>query len=814
MEKTIKLSRSDSLRREFILKGSMARVIPSICAPLALYQGFNQLFRVVDNIMASYISSRSVSAVAYLSQITQILLAVGGGLAVGASILISRFYGAGDYKRVKELINTLYALCAVLSIFVFSLIPFARPILQFFGTPQALIDEGKGYFIISLIDIVVIFYNNIYISIERAMGNSKRILRLNSMCIVVKFALTGFFVYVLKTGIDMIALAGIIANLFILIPGLFFLLKNKALVTFAVSKESFSPYRVKPLLGLSYPVMTEKAAFAAGKIAVNSMSTGYGSLTVGALGITNNISGFVTCLQNGFQEGCSSIISQNLGAKNTTRALEAFRVTLLWNILIGTAGYILTMVFLSGIASLFSPGDREFALMIERIYRWEASGIIPLSINATAVALLYGFGYTKLTLIINFCRVLVFRVPLLWVLQHFTDLGIQSVGIVMMTSNILVSVLSGTIALVLYLRLHKAQKKDGSFIHLHVSANKKAEFSDFQEALTYVGNLPLCTEAYISLGKGTYEGQFYFDGYRQHRGMQDISLRVRGRGMKKTILSGSLCASMQMENGEKRGTFRSYTAFFGGPSVRLENLSIENTSGLPDKKGRKAGQAIALYADASCMYCKRVGLYGHQDTLFTAPLPQKEKIPGGFTGPGKDKERKPSIQIYTRCDIEGTIDFIFGGAGCFIDHSRITIRPLYPKDDEQDTPAISYIAAPGGDTPLEAGEVNPGAEQSGFVFNRCQVRKTKDCNAQSIFLARPWRPYARCTWISCDFGKIIDERLWDNWNDEENEKTVFFAENSNSGLRKTSNNRIKQGFGKKLTKIQTRQILSQFHPFV
>jgi pectinesterase len=296
--------------------------------------------------------------------------------------------------------------------------------------------------------------------------------------------------------------------------------------------------------------------------------------------------------------------------------------------------------------------------------------------------------------------------------------------------------------------------------------------------------------------------------------MQNISLRVRGRGMKKTILSGSLCASMQMENGEKRGTFRSYTAFFGGPSVRLENLSIENTSGLPDKKGRKAGQAIALYADASCMYCKRVGLYGHQDTLFTAPLPQKEKIPGGFTGPGKDKERKPSIQIYTRCDIEGTIDFIFGGAGCFVDHSRITIRPLYPKDNEPDSPAVSYIAAPGGDTPLELGDHNPGAAQSGFVFNRCQVRKTKDCNAQSVFLARPWRPYARCVYISCNFGRIIDEKIWDNWNDEENEKTVFFGEYKGTGLKKTDKKRIEGSFGIKLTRIQKREILSQFKPFV
>ncbi len=810
MEQTIKLSRTDSLRREFILKGSMSRVIPFICAPLALYQGFNQLFRVVDNIMASHISSRSVSAVAYLSQINQILLAVGGGLAVGASILISRFYGSGDFKRVKDLINTVFALCGLLSLLVAAMIPFARPILAFFGTPQALIDEGTGYFIISLIDIVVIFYNNIYISIERAMGNSKRILRLNSMCIIVKFALTGFFVYVLNTGIDMIAAAGIIANLFILVPGFYSLLKNKSLISLSISKESFSAHRVKPLLGLSYPVMTEKAAFAAGKITVNSMSTVYGSLTVGALGITNNISGFVTCLQNGFQEGCSSVISQNLGAKNTTRALEAFRVTLFWNILIGTAGYLLTMLFLPQIASLFSPADKDFALMIERIYRYEASGIIPLSLNATAVALLYGFGYTKLTLIINFCRVLVFRVPLLWALQRFTNLGIQSVGIVMMASNILVSVLSGTIALVLYLKLHKAQKTDGTYVHLHVGSGKKASFTNLQKALDYVQNLPLCTEAYISLGKGTYKGQFYFDGYRQEKALPNISLRIRGRGMSKTILTGNLYAAMIMDNGEKRGTFRSFTAFFGGPSVRLENLCIENTSGLPDNQGRDAEQAIALYADASFMYCRKTALLGHQDTLFMSPLPQHERIPGGFTGPKNNMERKPSIQVYDRCTIAGTIDFIFGGAGCLFRKSRIIIRPLYEKKGNPNTEGHCYIAAPGADTQLE--DSTPSAAQSGFIFHKCSVEADSKLGTTPVYLARPWRPYARCVYAECRFNHLITPNKWDNWADSRNEDTVFFAEYKNKGENKNSKT-DKTNFGITLKNKHFSKILSQFKAF-
>lgn len=69
------------------------------------------------------------------------------------------------------------------------------------------------------------------------------------------------------------------------------------------------------------------------------------------------------------------------------------------------------------------------------------------------MAFLYGFGYTKLTLCVNFCRVLVFRVPLLWIIVHFTNLGIEAMGIVMCVSNILVSIMSGIIVGVLYYKV-------------------------------------------------------------------------------------------------------------------------------------------------------------------------------------------------------------------------------------------------------------------------------------------------------------------------------------------------------------------------
>lgn len=96
----------------------------------------------------------------------------------------------------------------------------------------------------------------------------------------------------------------------------------------------------------------------------------------------------------------------------------------------------LSLIFLGQISRLFAGDNREFADLIAAIYRFEAYGAIPLGINASVLALLYGFGRTKITLTINFCRVFVFRIPVLWYLQNFTKMGSSSVGVVMAVSNI------------------------------------------------------------------------------------------------------------------------------------------------------------------------------------------------------------------------------------------------------------------------------------------------------------------------------------------------------------------------------------------
>ena len=446
--------------RERALHGNMWSLLLAVGLPLAMYQGLSSLFKILDALMASHISAESVSTVAYLSQIQSMINAIGTGLAAGGGMKISEAYGAGNYELVKKRVNSLFAICGGLCILVLLIIPFSRQILILANTPENLLAEGQSYFAVELGALVLTFFNTVYIAVERSRGNSKRILKLNLSMTIFKLGLTALFVYVWNMGIVMIGVATMISQAIITVAGFVNLREKDTAFSIDLKQATMEKEVVQPIIKVSYPVAIEKIAFALGKVIVNSMSSAYGYLTVGALGISNNVSGLTTSWQNGLQDGSASIISQNLGAGNLKRVVEAFWKTMVINVAIGVIGMTITFTFLDQISALFAMSqgglNPEFQDMIRRIYVFDAGGsAIPLGINAAVMALLFGIGYTKLTLVINFLRVFVYRIPVLWYIQNFTTLGTEGVGIMMMVSNICTTVTSLFIAFIVLRKIKK-----------------------------------------------------------------------------------------------------------------------------------------------------------------------------------------------------------------------------------------------------------------------------------------------------------------------------------------------------------------------
>ena len=135
--------------------------------------------------------------------------------------------------------------------------------------------------------------------------------------------------------------------------------------------------------------------------------------------------------------------------------LQAFYVTAVINMLLGGIISTLELWQLDLLAGLFDGGSAAFRAMIASVYRYEALGAVPLGLNAAVLALLYGLGETKLTLLLNFSRIFVFRIPVFWFLQHFTAAGEKSVGLVMMISNVSVAVMALVVSLIVVRRFKK-----------------------------------------------------------------------------------------------------------------------------------------------------------------------------------------------------------------------------------------------------------------------------------------------------------------------------------------------------------------------
>ena len=138
----------------------------------------------------------------------------------------------------------------------------------------------------------------------------------------------------------MIAVASLIAQLLLMTFGVIMLTHDDSAFRFRMKNIRLKKDTVMPMIGLGTPVAIEHTVFAAGKVAVNFMCSKFGTMTVGALGISNKYSGVMNGLGSGFKDGGTSVISQNMGAGNYKRALEAWKKELLICFGIGIFGTV------------------------------------------------------------------------------------------------------------------------------------------------------------------------------------------------------------------------------------------------------------------------------------------------------------------------------------------------------------------------------------------------------------------------------------------------------------------------------------------
>lgn len=255
-----------------------------------------------------------------------------------------------------------------------------------------------------------------------------------------------------------------------------------------------------------------------------------------------------------------------------------------------------------------------------------------------------------------------------------------------------------------------------------VATDGSGDFTRVQDAIDAVPNLRR-NRTCIFIKSGTYKEKLLLPSTK-------TNVTFIGESAENTILTFDDYASKQNSFGENIGTSGSASFFIYGDGFEARNITFENAAG-------PVGQAVAVRIDGDRVRFENCRFLGNQDTLY----------PNG----------RESRQYYKNCYIEGTVDFIFGPSTAVFDSCRI-----FCKRD-------GYITAASTD------EHQP----YGFVFRHCVIEGSAPEN--SVYLGRPWRPYARTVFLECELGGLIRAEGWHNWRNPEKEKTAYYAEYNNSG---------------------------------
>ena len=255
--------------------------------------------------------------------------------------------------------------CIIVAVLAIICIPLAYPICKLSGISNAQAAQSTGYFIIQIIELMFVAFNNVFIGLQKSKGNTKSIFYLNFVTMGIKLLLNVVFIYVIHVdSILWIAVATLISQFILfLILGTFMVRKNN-IFRISIKQFSLSWKYVKPILFISIPIFIGKFVFSFGKVAVNSIfgsryleilksqiditdaaelaaAEASAGLVVGALSVSNHLNGIATTPIGAFEETESTIISQNLGNRNLKRAIECFFKGFVLSFLVGIVGWIL-----------------------------------------------------------------------------------------------------------------------------------------------------------------------------------------------------------------------------------------------------------------------------------------------------------------------------------------------------------------------------------------------------------------------------------------------------------------------------------------
>ena len=298
--------------------------------PMMFSVAFQQIYNIADSMIAGrFAGEDALAAVGASYPITVIFMAFAVGMNLGASVIVSRLFGAGDRKGVKRAVTTAFAsslsLAVILTVYGYF---FCRNMMEWIHTPQNIMQDGVLYLKIYVFGLIFLMLYNVCTGIFTALGDSRTPLWFLLGSSAGNIVLDLLFVAKLHWGVAGVAWATFIAQ------GISAVL---ALVTLLARLQKFAGTERVPLfdrklfvqiLAIAVPSILQQSVLSVGNLFVQDIVNRYGSAVVAGYSGAIKLNTFAINIFMTLGSCLSSYTAQNIGAGKQERIPMGFRTWL------------------------------------------------------------------------------------------------------------------------------------------------------------------------------------------------------------------------------------------------------------------------------------------------------------------------------------------------------------------------------------------------------------------------------------------------------------------------------------------------------
>ena len=321
--------------------------------PIVMGTFFQQLYNTADTVIVGrFVGKEALASVGgSTAQIVNLIVGFFVGLASGATVIISQFYGAQDKRNVDRSLHTAFAFSIVGSVFITFLgIATAPWLLRIMNTPENLMADSVLYMRIYFAGILFVFIYNVGSSILRAVGDSKRPLYYLIVCCILNIVLDLVLILVFHMGVVGAAIATVVSQAVSALLVTRALMKSDSLLHLELREIRFYKSALLSLIWIGLPTGIQSTMYNASNMFIQASLNTFGTDTMAAWTAFGKIDALYWMVNSAFGIAVTTFVGQNFGAGKYDRMKKCVRIG------IGMAlvtSLIFTFVFFVGGRPLF-----------------------------------------------------------------------------------------------------------------------------------------------------------------------------------------------------------------------------------------------------------------------------------------------------------------------------------------------------------------------------------------------------------------------------------------------------------------------------